>query len=147
MRKITLSVLMVAFLTACDIFGDFEFIIDNQTDSILTVAYVEQNQCPEDVFPTYNHGDDYESIRLSDSDSILRINPYKSDTFEYFAGLVNMYFPTKKDTPEAYDISPLWDRISYILAGTDTIDPAKYAKKAWDRSGSTYTLRLTLDKE
>lgn len=147
MRKITLLALMVAFLTACDIFGDFEFIIDNQTDSTLTVAYVEQHQCLEDVLPTYDHGDDYESIRLSDSDSILKIAPYESYTFEYGAGLVSMYFPTKKDTPEAYDISPLWDRISFILAGTDTIDAAKYVKRVWDKSGSTYTLHLTLDKE
>lgn len=146
MNRVAFLALMVPFfLTACDYFGEFKFTIDNQTDSTVTISYFEQYQGMEDVLPTYDHGDDYEYIRISTTDSVCELEPYKSCSFSYGAGLVSRKFPTLRDTPEVYNISPLWDRINYVLVGSDTLPPTVYTKEKWNRSGSTYSLRLVLD--
>ena len=50
--------------------------------------------------------------------------------------------PTKSDTPESWNIVPLWKRITSIVVGSDTINASYYIKDKWERSGSDYTLNL-----
>ena len=51
-------------------------------------------------------------------------------------------YPTESDTPESWNIVPLWMRITSIVVGSDTINASYYIKDKWERSGSDYTLNL-----
>ena len=140
--KTIIICIVIMVLTSCDYFGCFRFIINNRTDKEIRITYVEQLRSYEDVLSTYEHGDDYESIRLSGSDSTICLPPYQSVTLIYNVGHVNKDFPTMSDTPESWDIAPLWKRITSIVVGPDTINASNYTKDKWERSGSDYTLNL-----
>ena len=140
--KAIIICIAIMVLTSCDYFGYFRFIINNQTDKEIQISYVEQVRSYEDAFPTYEHGDDYEYIRLSKSDSTICIPPYQTIKFTYDVGLVDKDFPTESDTPESWNIVPLWMRITSIVVGSDTINASYYIKDKWERSGSDYTLNL-----
>ena len=134
--------ILIMMMTSCDFFGSFGFIINNRTDKEIRISYIEQLRSTEDIFPTYDHGDDYEYYRLSHDDSTVCIPPCQSFSLIYNVGLVDIYFPSKNDTPEKWGIVPLWKRITSIVIGSDTIDVSLYSKDKWERNGSDYTLNL-----
>ena len=140
--KAIIICIAIMVLTSCDYFGYFSFIINNQTDKEIQISYVEQVRSYEDAFPTYEHGDDYEYIRFFFFFSTICIPPYQTIKFTYDVGLVDKYFPTESDTPESWNIVPLWMRITSIVVGSDTINASYYIKDKWERSGSDYTLNL-----
>ena len=140
--KAIIICIAIMLLTSCDYFGYFSYIINNQTDKEIQISYVEQLRGYEDAFPTYEHGDVYEYIRVSKSDYTIFIPPYQTIKFTYDVGLVDKDFPTESDTPESWNIVPLWMRITSIVVGSDTINASYYIKDKWERSGSDYTLNL-----
>ncbi|MBO4597363.1 MAG: hypothetical protein IKX93_00760 [Bacteroidaceae bacterium] len=134
--------IIVATLSSCDYFGEFDFVIENRTGKEVTVSYVEQLRNYEDIFPTYRHGDDYEYIRFADADSTVYIKSDNSCLWRVDVGLVDRDFPDNNDVPEAYNVVPLWERITAIVVGTDTIPSHMYAKYKWQRNSNKYTLVL-----
>ena len=140
-----LLVLSLLLFVSCDYWGSFHFIIDNDTDEEVRICYNPQIGRWEDVLPTYEHGPDYE-LAYSETDTILSIESHYSLVWDIDAGPVGMNFPTEYDTPEAYNISPVWDRIRYVVVGTDTIPADNYSKDKWVRSakkgGCYYTLKI-----
>ena len=134
---------LVILISSCEYFGEFYFIIHNNTDNTLYISYTEQLWCPEDAFPTYEHGDDYEAIRLAKSDSTLIVESGETVKIDYGVGFVDKDFPDDNDIPECYGIVPLWDRIAYIIKASDTLDHSIFKKEKWIRNGSKYTLEIS----
>lgn len=141
-RNAILLLIAACLLASCEYFGAFSFVINNTTEDTVYIAYTPQLRCWEDFFPTYDHEEDYEYIRLAETDTTITIPPFQHVEFYYDVGLVSKSFPTNDDTPENWDVVPLWQRISNIVIGTDTIAPSCYAKDKWGRDGSKYTLNV-----
>ena len=139
---LTYICILIMMLTSCDYFGSFRFTINNRTDKEVRISYNEQLRSYEDILPTYEHGDDYEYTRLATTDTSISIPPYQSKDFIYDVGTVNIHFPTSDDTPESWGIVPLWERITSIVLGSDTINSSNYSKDKWERSASDYTLNI-----
>ena len=136
--------IVLTMLTSCDIWGAFHFTIINRTDKEVQVSYIDQLRSYEDILPTYDHGDDYDSIRFAKADSIICISPHQSVNLVYDVGLVGFRFPTESDTPESWGIVPLWQRITSIVISSDTIDASNYAGDKWQRSERDYSVIYTL---
>ena len=146
MKRGVLSLLLLFvlfFLESCDYFGYFEFVIENGTEDTIRISYKEQLVRYEDVLPTYDHGEDYQ-LSIADKDTVVIIEPHYSLAYKYDAGLVNANFPTKYDTPKAYNISPLWERISFIVIGNDTLLPSDYSEDKWVRKEKKFKCCYTL---
>lgn len=144
MKRCVLNLLLLFalfLLESCDYWGSFSFIIENKTDKAVSLSYREQYQSYEDVLPTYEHGEDYQ-LTISDKNVVITIEPDESRNFTYDVGMVDSSFPTEDDTPRAYGISPLWERIEYIVIGSDTILNSEYSEEKWIRKKNHYTLRL-----
>ena len=146
MKKYSVLFLIISLwlLSSCDYFGYFNFVIGNGTDQDVKVCLYKQIVRYEDVLPTYNHGEDYKPL-ISDKDTTIFIEPQMSVNYHYDAGLVGKDFPTESDIPEMYNISPLWERIKYIVVGNDTLAAEDYSKSKWKRSEKGCSCTYTLD--
>lgn len=134
---------MSLLFSSCDYWGDFSFKIENHTSQSVVVSYYEQLQSTEDILPTYEHGEDYEWIHLADTSTKINIKPDSSFWVSYDIGRVGANWPTEQDTPERYHIVPLWERIEYIVVGSDTLDASSYSKDKWDaRNCCVFTLKI-----
>lgn len=142
LKTIMLFVTATNMLTSCDYWGAFEFTINNRTDKEITISYFEQYRSMEDVLPTYDHREGYESIKIAEADTVVTIQPYECATWTYDVGLVSKDFPTAFDTPEHWDIVPLWQRINYIVLGSDTINASYYTRTKWTRKENEYILDI-----
>lgn len=143
---ILISFVLFTF-SSCEYWGRFIFTIYNNTNDTTYVSYTPQLRSLEDILPTYDHGKDYEQIRLSESDTTVIIPPFQHITFNYDVGLVSKYFPEENDTPENWGIVPLWISITSIVMGTDTLERSDYAKEKWERDGDNYTLTFSISEE
>lgn len=128
---------------SCDFWGTFSFVIENNTDEEVRICYNPQIGRWEDVLPTYEHGPDYQ-LQFSETDTILSVESHHSLNWDIDAGIVGYHFPTEYDTPKAYDISPVWERIKYIVVGTDTLSADNYSEDKWVRSRKDYHCIYTL---
>lgn len=129
--------------SSCEYWGEFSFKIENCTGQSVVVSYYEQLQSTEDILPTYEHGEDYEWIHLADTPTKINIKPDSSYRVSYDIGLVGKNWPTEDDTPERYHIVPLWERIEYIVVGTDTLNASSYSEDKWDaRYNCLFTLKI-----
>ena len=141
--SVILSVMISLLMVSCEYFGEYEFEVANKSGETVVVSYYEQRQCTEDYLPTYEHGEDYDWIRVDDTPTKVVV---KSDTTYrviFQIGMVSKDWPTEDDTPERYHIVPMWDRIDYIAVGTDTLDAACYSKDKWSsENGSRFTLTI-----
>ena len=140
--KATLLFIIIATLSGCDYFGSWYFEIQNNTQDTAYIYYSEQLRNLEDILPTYEHGEDYEVVRLAQSDSIIIIEPKNCIKIEYGAGIVYKDFPEDDDMPEYYGIEPLWNRIKFIIIKSDTLDNSVFAKDNWVRTNCIYRLEL-----
>ncbi len=145
MKRFILVFALAASLwfSSCDYWGDFSFEIENHTGHSVAVSYYEQLQSTEDILPTYEHGEDYEWVHLADTPTYINIKPDSTYCVWYDIGQVGKDWPTEEDTPERYHIVPLWDRIEYVMVGTDTLDASEYSKDKWDvRNQCVYVLKI-----
>ena len=134
------SMLMIS----CDYWGQYSFTIENETNQNVIVSYCEQLRSTEDVLPTHEHRDyDHWGYWLG-KPTVDTLEPHATFERVYDIGQVNKNWPGEEDTPESWRVIPLWNRINYIVVGTDTLDPAEYAKGKWrteNRSSFTLTIR------
>ena len=146
MKKCVLSLLLffaLFFLESCDYYGYFFFVIENGTEDTVRISYREQLVRYEDVLPTYNHGEDYK-LSISDQDTVIIIEPNYALSFQCDAGIVGANFPAGNDYPKEYNVSPLWERIDFIVIGKDTISPSEYSEDKWVRTDKKFECYYTL---
>lgn len=146
MKKFVLSLLLLFalfFIESCDYFGYFFFVVDNGTEDTVRISYREQLVRYEDVLPTYNHGDDYQ-LSIANQDTVVIIEPHYSLSFRYDAGIVGANFPSGYDTPKAYNVSPLWERIDFIVIGKDTLLSSEFSENKWVREDKKFKCYYTL---
>ena len=137
------TLVMSILMTSCDYFGEYCFQIENLSSQNVEISYFEQLRSTEDILPTYEHGEDYPWILLEETPTIVTLKPDSVFSQLYSIGSVNRNWPTEEDTPERYHIISFWDRIDYIVIGTDTLDASKYAKEEWKCDyGWKYTLTI-----
>lgn len=133
--------LSLCLFASCDYFGDFIFEVNNHTNDTIKVSYSKQLPAYSEVYNYNNpYGNGY--FRLSDTDTTILIPPITNFSIRVHVGLVSSNFPTKDDTPERYDIMPLWKRMTCLVIGNDTINPAVYSEGQWNRKSYIYTLNL-----
>ncbi len=139
--SVALWSVFLCFFASCDFVGDFTFEVNNQTDDTVKVSYSKQLPAyPE----TYNYNNPYGRgyVRLSGADTTVLIPPRTNFSIRVDAGFVSRDFPTQDDTPERYDIMPLWKRMTCLVIGNDTISPVQYSEGLWNRRSTVYTLNL-----
>lgn len=145
MKRIVVAfvVAMSFLMTSCDYFGDYTFEVVNKSGQTIVVSYYEQLQSMEDILPTYEHGNDYEWIHLADTPTVRYLSVDSSFSLSYDIGQVSSNWPTEEDTPEEWHIVPLWNRIDYIIVGTDTIDASEYTIDKWSAvNNCVFTLTI-----
>ena len=145
MRRIIVTLCYISLLMlliSCDYFGSFDFVIINKTDKQVVLSYVEQIRNLEDILPTDENGVDFHRIRLPQSDSTIIIHAYGSFNLTYEIGMVNKDFPQDRDTPRNWGVVPLWERITCLVVGTDTLKENYYSESKWKKDGSKYTLDI-----
>lgn len=143
-------VTLVMLLSSCDYFGSFSFQINNKTNNYVLVTYLSQGKTYqhnrekyyESVFPRKDDEDNFDLISSSEKETIIRIHPNQSIQFVFDIGQVNRDFPEEDDIPEMYGVVPLWERITHIVVGEDSISSSYFSKDSWQRVGSHYILNI-----
>ena len=82
---ILISFVLFTF-SSCEYFGEFICTIYNNTNDTTYVSYTPQLRSLEDILPTYDHGKDYEQIRLLTS-SLLQFCLAPHDGTHGFTGV------------------------------------------------------------
>lgn len=141
-HKLIIASLIVCSYTllSCEYFGKFHFTIKNNTNKTITVKHLLDGRSYNDILPT---SDTPVTVDYGEAgDTVITIRPLAEYRFTIDIGMVDKNFPTQYDTPESWNVTPLWDAIIYMVMGNDTIPRERYSKDKWQRTGADYVLEV-----